>query len=217
MTRSPAILILLSVVLLSGCSQRPIETVRASGHFQFNQGDYTAAAEEFKEITTRYPGDWNAHYRLGLCLLELEKPSEARRAMEVAHTHRPRDPQIADALAEAMYQQGDEAALFRFLRHRAESSQSVGAYLRLASYAVDMGDPDTAQLAYETAIVIDAGRTVEPYLEAAAFAWRLGDVDEALRRLRQAYSVNPRDSRVGQCLRELGEVPGLTIALPPGK
>jgi tetratricopeptide (TPR) repeat protein len=80
-----------------------------------------------------------------------------------------------------------------------------------------MGDADSAQTAFETAIVLDEGKTVEPYLQSAEFAENLGDMDQALRRLRQAYGINPKDPRVSQRLRELGEVPGPTIALPPGK
>ena len=71
-------------------------------------------------------------------------------------------------------------------------------------------------MALETAIRLDGARSVEPYLDAAGFAERLGDIDQALRRLRQAYGIDPRDQRVQQRLRALGEVPGPTILLPPG-
>ncbi len=42
-------------------------------------------------------------------------------------------------------------------------------------------------------------------------------MDEAVRRLSQAYFINPRDRRVSEQLIELGEVPGPTISVPPGK
>ncbi|MHC4415084.1 MAG: tetratricopeptide repeat protein [Planctomycetota bacterium] len=216
MSRATVVLILLSA-MMAGCGARPVETIRDSGDFRFERGNFAGAAEEYTEITERYPGDWEAHYRLGLCQLELQRLDEARRALEIARTQRPRDTRIADALAESMFQQGDEAALFAFLKGRAEADQTVEAYLRMARYAVAMGDPDSAQVAFETAIVLDDGRSVEPYLEAAAFAERLGDMDEALRRLRQAYGIEPLDERVNQRLRDLGEVPGPTFALPPGK
>src|SRR5690606_32082038 len=130
---------------------------------------------------------------------------------------RPHDPEIADALAEAMYQVGDEQQLFAFLRQRAESTQSVESYLRLAHYSLEMDDPDSARIALNTAISIDNGQSVEPYLSAADFAERLGDMDLAVRRLRQAYGINPRDKRVTERLLALGEVPGPSIALPPGR
>ena len=216
MKRTAALMMISSLVLLSGCAQRPIETIRGNGDFLYDHGDYVAAAEEYGAIVELYPGDWRALYQLGRCRLVLDDPTGARQVLEVAYTNHPGDADIADALAESMFQIGDEERLFEFLRQCADSGQSVRAWLRLARYSSELGDADTAQAAYETAIAIDEGRTTEPYLEAAEFAQAIGDVDEALRRLRQAYYINPRDSRVNQRLRDLGEVPGPTIALPPG-
>ncbi len=214
MSRSLATLVLL---VLSGCGQRPVESILASADFRFEHGDYAEARQEYAEATTRQPGRWWAHYRLGLCLIELDRPGDARLALEIAHTQNARQPRIVEALAEAMLQQGDNVELFAFLKQEAETAQTVDAYLRLARYADLLGDPDSARAALDTAIVIDDGRTVEPYLEAAAFSQRLGDMDEAVRRLSQAYFINPRDRRVSEQLRELGEVPGPTISVPPGK
>ncbi|UCD76825.1 MAG: tetratricopeptide repeat protein [Phycisphaerales bacterium] len=216
--RSPLLMILLSAVLLTACTTpRPVETIRQNGDRLYALGDWSGAAEEYELIVQRYPGDWKAQYGLGLARLKLGDANGARNALEVAHTRRPNHNKVADALAEAMYQQGRENELFAFLRERAESTQSVHGYLQLARYAVALNDPDSAQVALETAIEVDDGLTVEPYLQAAAFAQRLGDLDTALRRLRQAYGINPYDERVKQRIRELGEVPGPTIALPPGR
>ena len=208
---------LLILAFLFGCGQRPIESLRTSGDRLYERGDYAAAAEQYAEIADRYPGDWEAHYRLGLCRLELGELSDARRELEVALTSKPGDPDVVDALAETMLLQSAEAELFAFVKQHAESEQTVRAWLRLARYAAQVGDADSAQTAIETAIVLDDGRTVAPYLQAAKFAENLGDMDQALRRLRQAYGINPKDPRVNKRLRELGEVPGPTIALPPGK
>jgi Tfp pilus assembly protein PilF len=80
-----------------------------------------------------------------------------------------------------------------------------------------MNDPDSAQVAIRTAIELDDGRSVEPYLVAADLAERLGDLDLAVRRLRQAYGIDSRNDRVRERLRDLGEIPGPTLALPPGR
>ncbi len=215
MRRSRIIMILLTAVVLTGC-QRPAETIRQSGDFSFDHRDYNTAAREYAEITNRYPGDWRAQFRLGLCLLEIGQPARAREALEVAHTHRPRNPEVVDALAEAFFQLGEESRLFAFVRHRAESMQTPSAYLRLARYSLELGDADSAGVALEKAIVLDDGQTVEPYLAAASFAERLGDLDTALHRLRQAYGIDHTDGRVLQRLKDLGEIPGPTLALPSG-
>jgi Flp pilus assembly protein TadD len=204
-------------VVIGACAQRPVQTVLASAEFHYDRGNYHKAAGEYTEAIDRQPGNWQAHYQLGLCLLEIEKPTDARRQFEVAHTLRPRDKEIIEGLAQAMLAQGDETGLYMFLKEQAENSQTAGAYVRLARYSMLLNDPDSAQSAVETAIVIDDPPTVEPYLEAAAIAQRIGDLDLALRRLRQAYGIDPRDRRVQERLRELGEVPGPTIILPPGR
>ncbi len=213
MTRLLGVMLL---VLGCGCSQRPTPAMRDRGDFLYDHGHYAAAADQYAEITNRYPGDWEAHYKLGLCRLELGQLADARRELEIAHTSSPRNGDVIDALAETMFRQGESEGLFDFVKQRAGSQQTVRAWLRMARYAAELGDADTDSTAFETAIVIDDGASVEPYLQASAFAESLGDMDEALRRLRQAYGIDPHDPMVNERLRALGEIPGPTIILPPG-
>ena len=157
MKRTATALIL--AVGLAGCGQRPIESIRVSGDRYFDHDDYTAAAKEYDEIIQRYPGDWRAQYQFGRCKLALNQPSEAHRALEIAYTNNPRSADVIDALAEAMFRQGEQAKLYDFLKQRAESDQTVRSWLRLARYSSELGDADSAQAAYETAIMIDEGRS----------------------------------------------------------
>ncbi len=215
----PAVLMPVLVVALVqvGCGARPIESVRARADFQFDHEQYPAAATEYAEIVDRNPGDWQAQYRLGLCELELGNAHQARMALEIAFANRPDNREVVDALAEVMYRQPDEKALFELLINRAQTRQTVYAWMRLARYAAESGDADTALTGFETAIELDAGKSVEPYVQTAVFSRQIGDLDAALRRLRQAYTIDPEDPRVDKQLRELGEVPGPTLGLPPGR
>lgn len=205
-------------VAFSGCNAaRPTDTIRASGDWRFEHGDYAGAAAEYSEIVARYPGDWQAQYRLGLSELELKNYSAGRRALEIAYTQKPRDQKVAEALAEAMFRQGDENRLFAFLRARAQDTQLPSAYQMLAKYSMDLNDLDSAKTAIDTAIVIDEGKSTEPYLMAAALDQRLGHLDQAERRLRQAYGINPYDTRVRQQMQALNVKITNTTALPPGR
>lgn len=209
-----------ALVLLSlgACAvRRPAELIRVNGDRLFSRGEFAAAADEYAAIVDRYPGDWRAQYMLGRSRLEVGEVATARSALEIAHTRRPDDVAIADTLAEAMHEHGDESALFRFLRDRAQDTRSTHAYLRLARYSLLLDDPDSAILAIDTAIDLDAGRTVDPYLVAAELEDHLGRSDRVMHRLRQAYGVDPTDERVHDRLRALGEVPGPTLALPAGR
>ena len=214
----PVLMSVLAAVILCACAaQRPTPTVRESGDLRLKRGDYIGAAVEYQEIVARFPGDWEAQYKLGLCQMELGQLDQAERSLTIAHTRRRDSADIADALAEVLYRQGDEAQLFAFLRRRAEATQSVDAYLRLAEYSIRLMDPDSAMVAIETAIELSGGEIVDPYILAADLAEQLGDTKLAVLRLRQAYGMAPNDERIANRLRALGEVPGPTIALPPGR
>ena len=210
------VLLCLSICLF-GCSTsrpRPAVAIRVDADRFFQRGNFEEAVKHYAEIVARYPGDWEAQYRYGTCQLELGDAFEARQALEVAHTRRPTHVGIVDALAEAMFQLGDESRLFAFLRERADSMQTVESYLRLARYSMELGDPDSCRKALETAMIMDEGQTVTPFVHAADFAQRIGDLDLAVIRLRQAYAINPFDEMIKNRLRDLGEIPGPSFGLP---
>jgi tetratricopeptide (TPR) repeat protein len=81
-------------------------------------------------------------------------------------------------------------------------------------------DLDSAKQALESAIEFDQGyditKSTEPYWRMAMLQEKLGNEDEALRRLRQAYGINPEDPRVIQALQQRGQVLGPTLGLPRG-
>jgi len=216
-TAIPALLASATIFLTACSTVRPIEQVRQSGDRHFKLEMYAAAADDYRELTERYPGDWVGHYQYGLCNLELGNYGEARRSLRVALDRRPGEVKIEDALAESMFRARDAESLYAFLRERAESTQSASAYLRLARYAMEMDDPDSAKVAIETAIVLDEGRTVDPYIAAADLAERIGDREGAVRRLCQAYGIDPKNTIVADRLRAMGEIPGPTIAVAPGR
>ncbi len=206
------------LVLVAGCnSPRPAETIRESGDHKFKIANYAGARDEYAEIVARYPGDLDAQYKLGVCMTKTGELAGARRALEIAHTRKPENQDIANALAEVMFLQNDESRLFAFLRERASNTQSLASYLQLAHYSLAMKDPDSAQTAIDTAIQIDNGKTTEPYYQAALLSEQLGHLDEAVRRLRQAYGINPNDARVRDKLKALGEDPMKVSPLPPGR
>jgi len=211
---------------LPGCApqQRPMEVIRTSGDRYFRAGNYAQARDEYAEIVAAYPGDWQAQYRLGVCCIETQQYAPARQALETAYTltstkdmNSQSTEEVAHALAKAMFLQRDETRLFAFLRERASATKSTDAWLELGRYAMECNDPDTAKVAFDTAIEVDMGRTTAPYIEAAKLEERLGHLDQAIRRLQQAYGINPYDTRVAEMLRRLGEDPSKIKPLPPGR
>jgi tetratricopeptide (TPR) repeat protein len=208
----------IAALAIGGCSQqKPTHILKQDGDFHFEQGEYEAAANEFQEVVDRNPGDWYGQYMLGRARTELNQPDEARVALEQAHALQPLNDDVADALAEAMFEAGDHNELFAFLRGRADERRSTKSYLDLARYAIALDDMDSADVALLTAIEVDGGRTVEPYLMRAEYAERIGNTEETVHRLRQAYGINPRHAVVMARLREYGEDPNSFTPPPPGR
>ena len=214
-----AVLVALAMcAALVGCvpQQRPVDAIRTSAENRIRMGDYAGARDDYAEIVAKYPGNWQDQYHLGLCMIETKQYDGARQAMQTAYTLKP-NQEVADGLAKVMFLQKDESQLFAFLRQRASETKSTAAYLQLGHYAMELNDPDSAKVAFDTAIEVDHGRSTEPYLAAAKLEERLGHLDIAIDRLRQAYGINPYDTRVFEMLRKLGEDPNKTKPLPPGR
>ncbi|MCA9285643.1 MAG: tetratricopeptide repeat protein [Phycisphaerales bacterium] len=207
-----------AAALSTGCdSPRPVATSRSLGEWNFEYGRYAEAAEYYGEIIARYPGDADAQYHYGVCQSELGDLNAARRSLEAATKLRPNDDQVAFALADVLARQGDLTQLYQLLRDRAAATGRPEAWVLMSQYALEHGDPDTARTAALNAIEVDDGRSAEPYYQAALVAEMLGETDNAVRRLRQGYGINPDDQRIRTKLVEYGEVLGPTLALPPGR
>jgi tetratricopeptide (TPR) repeat protein len=203
---------------LPACSgPRPVDQVKASGDDAFVRGDFVLARDEYGEAVDRYPGDWQAQYNYGLTCLELGAWDSARTALKVANDRRPENDDVADAYAEALFRVGDREALVAFVLGRAADIGSTRDWVRAAQSMDRIGDRDAALAAIETAIEVDDADSPLPYVVAAELAERTGDQALAVRRLRQAYGIRPGDPDVEAALEALGEIPGPSFALPPGR
>jgi len=140
--------------------------------------------------------------------------SEARQALEIAHTLRPANRDIAVDLAEVMFLQDDRNGLFLFLHDRAQSRSDSRDWLLLAEYSLMTEDPDSARECIEKAMVVDDASSAGTWLEAATLSERMGDLDSAMMYLRTAYTIEPDNTVVQDRLRAHGLVPGPTLAMP---
>ena len=177
-------------------------------------GRYDEARELYAELVQRNPAWWTDQYALGRAAMDSGHLGQARMALEVAGTLRPQDARIAADLASVLYQLDARDDLFRMLRDRAQSMQTTDAWLLLARYAMDCDDPDTARLAVRIGIALDERKAAEPYLLAAQIARQLNEEDDARRALILAWRADPDNEQVNVLLRDMGIVPGPTLALP---
>ena len=219
-------LIILGTVLItlglsgpSGCTTQKVPTVQLikQADRSFDYGQWSAAAAKYEEALAREPHDGPVQYRLGVCHLELGDYSKAESALEIAQSLDPRDDRITFALAEALYRKKQYSRLFTMLRDRARDNRSIDTWLVLADYAEKLDDFDTAIEALSSACAIEDGTMYQPYYRSAVLLSRVGQTDEAIRRLRQAYAIAPDNETINVMLVEYGEIPGPTLGLDPGR
>jgi len=215
MQRINSVVLGLVLLGLAGCAAKPTTTtLRERAGDALWQERYADAERLYGELVQRYPQDWRVQYGFGASAMHTGNLSEARQALEIAHTLRPENRDIAVDLAEVMFLQDDRNGLFLFLRDRAESRSDSRDWLLLAEYSLMTEDPDSARECIEQAMVVDDASSVDTWLEAATLSERMGDLDSAMLYLRTAYTIDPTNPVVQDRLRAHGLVPGPTLAMP---
>ena len=202
-----------------GCatSSTPLVVLEQKADHEFEYRRWQQAAEYYGEISRRDPNNEQAHLRYGLSLMEAGQYGRAEGPLLMALALDPGNDETVYALAEVMHQRGEHGKLFTMLRTRALDNRSVSTWMVIADYAQRLDDYDTALEAVRNACSIETGVDPEPYYRAALLLARVNREDEAVRRLRQAYAIEPGHEQVNTLLLEYGEIPGPTLGLAPGR
>ncbi len=232
---------LFCVVFLTGCNNQVVTEFNADYHRMkaydaYRDEDYGASQQKFEQILEKRPRDIKSHFYLGQIALNVKSdPSKARFHFRQAYTMnlnhrfaltgqevksatfvpRPTNQQIADGLAESIFQQQRNEELFSFLQKMIDDHGKMRDYLRRAQYLHRTGDHDSALTAYQTAIKIGKGKSKVPYLAFAEFYDDVNDRAAALIQLRIAYGIDPTDLEIQRKIREHGSVPGPSIVIKP--
>ena len=203
---------------LGGCSYNAYHE-KQLGRAEMDQGAYAAARERFYEVTQQSRADWEGHYYLGLCDLELGEPVRAetalRQALAVMDSSDQWTPRILDAVAQSQYDQNEIDRLYAFLRAQIDYYGTWHDYARQARYLALVGDIDGAALAYRKAAYFSKNATEEIYIEIADFYESIGDQPHAVQSLKWAYWINPKHTQLPERFRKYGLVPGPTLREPP--
>jgi tetratricopeptide (TPR) repeat protein len=203
------------MAMLAGCAQRQVAQVRADANALYFNGAHQQAQPLYEEVVQREGGGARGHYELGRNLLALGRSGEAREQMILAFNLEPANLGYFDGMADAYVAAGNEEDLFEALEHRIRDRGGVDDYLVLGRYAQRLGHADEAERAYLSAAEIDGGSTRAPQEALAGFYRAVGDVPGEVRRLRMVLWFDATDVAVANRLRELGEIPGPSLALEP--
>jgi len=217
MTRLATTLALALVLPLAACStgQRPIDRVIVSGDEAYQRSNYSRAANEYKEWVDRYPANADARFKLGRTLLAIGEPEAAADNLQVAYDLRPDREEYLDTLAQALVEARRNDDLFRVLEERVVNRGDVEDHLRLARFSLRAGDVDRADQALRTAGRLAAPDDLRVHLARAAFAREIGDDDDEIASLRRVLAIEPGHQFAANRLRELGIIPGPTLAVEP--
>ena len=201
----------LLAIISTGCSQPSNTTLLEKGNYAMWQERWSDAAADYKKATLQHPGDWQAQYKLGQCLMEMGEPQLASQSLAIAEALEPSNIEVGDLYAKSLYDCGRQDQLFSFLYSRAKKQQTVRAWTSFAEYAMDLDDPDSATNAINTAITLSDGTDANPYILGATLAERLGENDKAIHLWQQAWLISPSDENISNALRAHGEIPGPTM------
>lgn len=207
----------LAALTLSGCNTetRTLPAIRNSGEYAFEHDDVDRAFTDFKEYTEHAPGDAYGHLWLGKTYLKKDMPAHAREQFELAYTNDSDNPDVIAGLCEAMYQDNHLDDLFRLLHQRTGQKPKASDFVLLGKYSQLTGDADGAQAALLTGARLDKGRNIEPQLALSEFYASIGKTDDAAKRARMAYHLNPTSPRVLKALAQANVVVKPGIGLVP--
>ncbi|MBX3375733.1 MAG: tetratricopeptide repeat protein [Phycisphaeraceae bacterium] len=211
-----AVVTCLAIAAISGCSStRTLPAVKEMGDRQFRRENWEAARVEYQEYVDRKPGDKEVQILLAQCLIKLGQPDLAVTHAQVAFDLEPNDAEALETYCLALAEAKKTDELYRVLNGNCQTRGSVADYDRLARFQMKLGDPDGAERSFIMAAKVDGGKTIEPQLALANFYKSIGDKAGEKRRLRMALYLKPTDQKIYDRLRELGEIPGPSLALFP--
>jgi len=206
--RVSALLLSAALVALSGCQMTNEVVLRRQANSAMTRGDTSTARQKYQRLVELDPTNARYQYGYGATQLRAGNLTEAKLALERARRLEPDrrgfTPKVLDKLAEAYYRQDDERRLRAFLKQTTRERKTASRFLRQARYLRKLGDVDAARTAYRKAVIFASDRNPEPYLEIAEFYQSIGDRENAVKALRQAYHIDPANERVAQRLRQYG-------------
>jgi tetratricopeptide (TPR) repeat protein len=196
-------------------SQRALPAVQEAGDRNVQRQNYDAAFTDYSEYIAREPGDPVVQLKMAKTLIELGRPAEAVEHAQLAYDQRTNNNDCIETLARALFDAGRQEDCFRVLRSVADGRGLSGDHIRLGRFLALAGDADGAEHSLKQAARIDGGKTIEPQIALADFYHQIGDRASELKRLRMALFIAPNNADIAKRIRDLGEVPGPSLALTP--
>ena len=172
-------------------------------HF-FDRGDHETAIRFFSEALRHQPDHFWSHYFLAVCLLELDRPSDALAHLAAAQSHKHRFVWIhvlrGYALGRLKSFDLSEIEFQKALAIDAPEYGKYGIYVNRGGMRIEHGNLDAAIADLRRAIEIRPDG-YQAHLNLGEALRRSGEPQQALEHLNQAVELAPR---VSKCFRARG-------------
>ena len=216
-TARAALTALAFTTLLAGCQNNP-KGYAEDGDKYYAYYHYDEAAASYAKSLEIMPGQPQVRAQYGRSLLKSGHPKEAAQQLAISILEDPNDDALDD-YCEALAQSGQFDELHRVLRTYAGDRGNARDYLRYGKYALQMGDADAAKTALITSARLDGGKTPDAHIALYDYYMAVNnpapDKAMAVRHLRMAYAIAPKNPQVMSRVAKSGEVPGPTFGLRP--
>jgi len=195
------------------------QATRLRGTIKLRLGEWDAARAIFEELLTRYPGDFDAELQGALARLRAGELGGAERELADLHRRYPKDVQVRDLYAELLAQRG-RVAEGRRLLDAALAAPDAGAeaWVHLALFEWNQGDPERARRAAREALVRDSTQASALAIEGE-WAWKrstgVGEPEAgrwravAMAQMERALALDPTEPmaafRLGWFARQAGD------------
>jgi len=214
--------VLFAALLIAGCQpaskvRRTLALNELQNHAGYaeQQGDDATALELWREYVDRRPHEAMARYRLGQVLLRTGEAGEASEHFRVAHDLKPGRLDYLEALAESLHQSGQRETMFQLLQDTMSEGGLAAGRMRYARFAMRAGLVDEAEESLRIAAAVEGTGSDAPYRMLADLARQTGDPDAEIEAWRTVLWFDATDAEANNRLRDLGVIPGPSLAIPP--
>lgn len=197
------------LVTATGC-QWAANGQNAQGARLYQQGQYTAALQEFQKAVASDPTNADGYYnlaatthRLGLQRQDGALVSQAEALYNQCLDHAPNHVECHRGLAVLLVDSGRPDRAFALLKNwAAENPQFAEARIELARLYEEANEPRTALKYLEDAVQLDANNP-RAWLALGRLRERDGDLAQALQNYQRSHAVNPMQPMVAERIAAL--------------
>jgi len=192
------------VAVASGC-QWAASGQNAQGTRLYQQGQYTAALQEFQKAISSDPQNADGYYnlaatthRLGLQRQDAALISQAEALYNQCLDHDPNHVECHRGLAVLLVDTGRPDRAFALVKNWAtQNPKFAEARIELARLYEEANEPQTAMKYLEDAVQIDANNS-RAWLALGRLREQGGDLAQALQNYQRSYAVNPLQPMVSE-------------------